>query len=56
MRRLKICQSCESYTMKEEHCTLPTRNPHPPKYAPEDKYASYRRMAKLEERKKEGLL
>jgi rRNA maturation protein Nop10 len=37
-------------------CKHNTLAPQPPKYSPLDKYAKYRRMATLEERKKEDLL
>ncbi|MDO8481190.1 MAG: nucleolar RNA-binding Nop10p family protein [Nanoarchaeota archaeon] len=51
MKRLKWCEACKQYTMKEQHCGSATKTPHPPKYTPDDKYASYRRQAK-----KEGIL
>lgn len=40
------------YTLEKEFKGLETRNAHPPKYSPEDRYAKYRRIAK----KRQGLL
>ncbi len=37
-------------------CGNKSLSPKPPKYSPVDKYAKYRRVGKLEQRKKEGLL
>lgn len=58
MKHILKCSSCESYTIKEScpKCGKKTVPSQPPKYSPEDKYARYRREAKLEERRKEGLL
>jgi H/ACA ribonucleoprotein complex subunit 3 len=58
MKHILMCSSCKSYTIKElcPKCGGKTGPSQPPKYSPEDKYAKYRREAKLEERRKEGLL
>jgi H/ACA ribonucleoprotein complex subunit 3 len=45
-RKIRKCEVCGSYTMKETHCGKTTLTAHPPKYSPEDKYAKYRRMEK----------
>ncbi len=46
---LRKCRGCGRYTLKEvcPECGSPTTSAHPPRYSPEDKYAKYRRMAKL---------
>ncbi len=46
MKHLLKCVKCGSYTLKQEHCGQKTASPRPPKYSPEDRYASYRRKAK----------
>ncbi len=46
LKKIKKCQVCSSYTMKETHCGQQTKTAHPAKYSPEDKYARYRRMEK----------
>ena len=58
MKHLLKCNSCKIYSMKEvcPKCQKKTSQIKPPKYSPEDKYAKYRRMATLEQRKKEGLI
>ena len=52
------CPRCGSYTMKEicPRCGVKTILAKPPKYSPNDKYASYLRKAKENERKQKGLL
>lgn len=45
-RKIKKCDVCGSFTLKETHCEKQTRTAHPPKYSPEDKYARYRRIEK----------
>lgn len=52
------CEKCNKYTMEDicPVCREKTANPKPAKYDPEDPYAEYRRKAKEEEHKKEGLL
>ncbi|HLD87597.1 MAG TPA: nucleolar RNA-binding Nop10p family protein [Candidatus Nanoarchaeia archaeon] len=47
MKRLLICPSCRTYTLKD-FCHEKTVSPRPPKYSPQDRYAQYRRMAKKE--------
>ena len=41
---LRRCPSCGRYTLRGvcPSCGAPTRNPHPPKYSPEDRYQFYR--------------
>lgn len=57
MRHIFKCKSCQGYTMDEEcGCGGKAVTTKPPKYSPEDKYAGYRRKAKKEQLKKEGLL
>jgi H/ACA ribonucleoprotein complex subunit 3 len=42
---LKVCRSCDLYTLKEScpTCHQPTRSPHPARFSPEDRYGVYRR-------------
>lgn len=49
---------CGQYSLESTcpKCHAPTLNPRPPKWSPEDKYASYRRQAKEADRKEKGLL
>lgn len=58
MKHLLKCNSCKLYTMKEAcpECKKKTSPIKPPKYSPEDKYAKYRRIATLEQRKERDLL
>ena len=58
MRHIKKCESCKEYTLKDicPKCQKNTIFSVPPKFSPLDKYAKYRRMATLEERKKEELI
>ena len=44
--------------MKEKcpKCSITASNPKPLKYSPDDKYAGYRRKAKLEQWKKAGVI
>ncbi len=47
MKHLMRCPKCRTYTLKEScSCSAKTIMPKPPKYSPDDKYASYRRKAK----------
>ncbi|HZE77880.1 MAG TPA: RNA-protein complex protein Nop10 [Nitrososphaeraceae archaeon] len=41
---IRKCSSCKIYTLKYScpKCSSSTHEPHPPKYSPEDRYASYR--------------
>ena len=55
-KHIKKCAVCNAYTMQEIHCSKKTLNPKPQKYSPEDKYTEYRRKAKLDERKKQGIV
>ncbi len=57
MKEIRYCTTCKKHTMAEEcGCTLKTMPVAPARYSPEDKYCAYRRKAKEEERKKQGLL
>ncbi len=57
MRHIFKCGECSAYTLKEEcKCGGKAVTTKPPKYSPEDKYASYRRKAKKDLLEKEGLL
>ncbi len=58
MKHILKCPECKAYTMKEKcpECGEKSINPKPSKYSPQDKYGEYRRKAKSEMRKKEGLL
>ncbi|MFH1510768.1 MAG: nucleolar RNA-binding Nop10p family protein [Candidatus Woesearchaeota archaeon] len=51
------CPGCGKYTMKEKcDCGGVPVPPKPPKWSPDDKYASYRRQAKRKELEEKGLL
>jgi H/ACA ribonucleoprotein complex subunit 3 len=43
--KIKKCESCGTYTMKEKcpKCGGKAISPQPPKYSPEDRYGKYRR-------------
>ena len=57
MRSILKCQGCGKYTMKEACvCGGKALTPKPAKFSIEDKYGSYRRKAKLNIFKKEGLI
>ncbi len=45
---LQRCESCNRYSLGVlcPVCGSPTRNPHHPKYSPEDKLARFRRIQK----------
>jgi H/ACA ribonucleoprotein complex subunit 3 len=46
--KIRKCDNCGRYTLKDicPKCSKKTKNPHPPKFSPEDKYGKYRRIAK----------
>jgi H/ACA ribonucleoprotein complex subunit 3 len=47
MSTILKCELCGSYSLKTKCvCGGKCINPKPPKYSPEDKYASYRRKIK----------
>ncbi|MCX8197226.1 MAG: RNA-protein complex protein Nop10 [Candidatus Micrarchaeota archaeon] len=46
MKKIRRCAVCSSYTLDDTHCGVPTKNPHPPKFSPQDRYAQYRRKMK----------
>ena len=58
MKKILFCGNCSKYTMKQECtvCSSKTVEARPPKFSLDDKYASYRRLAKEEERKEKGLI
>ncbi len=58
MKEIMKCPKCGFYTMKRvcPICGSKTEIAKPPKFSPDDKYASYVRIAKEEERIKLGLL
>jgi H/ACA ribonucleoprotein complex subunit 3 len=57
MRHILKCQKCAKYTLSDTcACGGQAIENKPPKYSPEDKYGEYRRQAKEENRKKEGLI
>lgn len=57
MRAIMKCQKCGRYTMNDAcECGGKALTPKPAKFSVEDKYAQYRRKAKLEIFKSEGLL
>ena len=57
MKAIMKCQKCHKYTMNDTcECGGNTLTPKPAKFSVEDKYAQYRRKAKLETFKSEGLL
>lgn len=53
-KSILYCKQCKEYTLQEKcpHCGERTFPNKPPKYSPEDKYASYRRQAKEEMKEK----
>jgi|TARA_Y100000310_G_scaffold341852_1_gene442461 H/ACA ribonucleoprotein complex subunit 3 len=57
MRSILKCEDCGKYTIKEVCvCGGKALTPKPAKFGVEDKYASYRRKAKMSIFKEEGLL
>ncbi len=57
MKRIFKCTKCNKYTMKETcDCGNKTLLSRPLKYTPNDKFAVYRRKAKLGEYARRGLL
>jgi len=57
MRHILFCKVCKKFSMKEVcECGMKTISPKPPKYSPDDKYASYKRKAKEADREKAGLV
>ncbi|MDG1543808.1 MAG: nucleolar RNA-binding Nop10p family protein [archaeon] len=44
------CKTCKSFTTLDmcNKCNIPTINPLPPRYSPQDKYGKYRRMLRKE--------
>jgi len=57
MRNILKCENCGKYTMNEIcACGGKSLTPKPAKFSVEDKYGSYRRKAKLNNFKKEGLI
>jgi H/ACA ribonucleoprotein complex subunit 3 len=57
MKHILKCTQCGKYILSEKcECGGKAIENKPPKYSPEDKYGDYRRKAKEEQRKKEGLM
>lgn len=58
MNKIKFCQKCIEYTMKQEcsKCGDKTIRKIPPRYSPEDRNAKYRRKVKKNILKESGLL
>lgn len=57
MRHILKCVSCGKYTMKERcACGEKTTNPKPVKFSIDDRFASYKRKAKMETYAKKGLI
>ncbi len=57
MRHILKCENCKKYLITQKClCGGKAVNPKPQKYSPEDAYGKYRRIAKKEELKKEGLV
>lgn len=46
MKKMRKCQICNIYTLKELHCNLLTASAHPVFFNPNEKYANQRRKAK----------
>ncbi len=57
MKHLMKCNKCLSFTLKKtcSKCNKETIQPRPPKFSPEDKYEGYRRKAKIDKYKEQGL-
>lgn len=57
MRHMFKCKNCGKYTMKEIcSCGGAAVVPRPAKYSPLDKFANYRRQAKIDEYKSRGMI
>ncbi|HLD19415.1 MAG TPA: nucleolar RNA-binding Nop10p family protein [Candidatus Nanoarchaeia archaeon] len=58
MKKLLLCLSCKLYTLKGEcpNCGLQPVTPKPQRFSIEDPYGQYRREAKREKLKSEGLI
>jgi len=57
MKSILKCSNCGKYTMKETcSCSGKAITPKPGKFSPEDKYAQYRRKAKIDDFKKRDLI
>lgn len=57
MQDILYCPACRRHTMSKAcSCTLTAMPVYPAKYSPQDKYASYRRKAKENERKAQGIV
>ncbi|MEM0230691.1 MAG: RNA-protein complex protein Nop10 [Candidatus Woesearchaeota archaeon] len=50
MKHILKCPKCSQYTMRDKcpSCNEKTISPKPARYSPEDRYAKYRRQAKME--------
>ncbi|MBS3097814.1 RNA-protein complex protein Nop10 [Candidatus Woesearchaeota archaeon] len=58
MRHILKCKKCDIYTMEEicPKCGGIAVSPKPAKFSPDDKYGDYRRKAKFDDFRKEGLI
>jgi H/ACA ribonucleoprotein complex subunit 3 len=57
MKHILKCQNCGNYVLSETcSCGGKAIENKPPKYSPDDKYGEYRRQAKQEHWKKEGMI
>jgi rRNA maturation protein Nop10 len=57
MKHIYKCLDCNRYTMKEKcHCSHKTVLARPVKYSAEDRFAPYRRKAKIDDYMNRGLL
>ncbi len=55
MVHIRRCPGCQKYTFQEQHCTIATILPRPPKFSLQDKYESYRRDVKKKELREKSL-
>jgi rRNA maturation protein Nop10 len=46
MKKIRKCESCGIYTLEEKCHERQTKSAHPPKWNPNDKYATIRRKEK----------
>ena len=47
MKKMRFCNSCQSYTLSDVHCQNQTRSAHPAKFNPNDPYGDYRRKSRF---------
>lgn len=58
VKHIHKCLNCNSYTLKDicPKCSIKTQIPKPPKFSLEDKYANYKRQAKIKDLQEKGLI